>query len=116
MFLLSCGFVVLGWVCLILYSYVPLSNILFTSLGEEISGPYASRACVYLFLCLTFLSLSSSSWCHGLAAACDCDMPWTFHLNSFEYKKKKKETNMCYLQANSTCFEEAEQYFEYVSV
>ena len=22
----------------------------------------------------------SSSWCHGLAEACDCGSPWTFHL------------------------------------
>ena len=24
------------------------------------------------------LSVSSSSWCLGRAAACDCDTPWTF--------------------------------------
>ena len=25
------------------------------------------------------MSLSSSSWCQGLASACDCSTPWTFH-------------------------------------
>ena len=37
---------------------------------------------VRLFDCLV-LSVSSSSWCLGLAAACDCGTPWTFLLPFF---------------------------------
>ena len=31
-------------------------------------------------LCLFGLSVSSSSWCLGRAAVCDCGTPWTFLL------------------------------------
>ena len=31
-------------------------------------------------LCLFGFSVSSSSWCLGRAAACDCGTPWTFLL------------------------------------
>ena len=38
-------------------------------------------SCICMFVlhalhCVFF----SSTWCRGLAAACDCDTPWTFHL------------------------------------
>ena len=39
---------------------------------------------VHLFdLCLFGLSVSSSSWCLGRAAVCDCGTPWTFLLPFF---------------------------------
>ena len=45
--------------------------------GVERAGLYASCAFVCLFFILfctrKFLSFFSSSWCQGLAAACDCD-------------------------------------------
>ena len=31
-------------------------------------------------LCCLVLSVSSSSWCLGRAAVCDCGTPWTFFL------------------------------------
>ena len=34
-------------------------------------------------LCLFGLSVSSSSWCLGGAAVCDCGTPWVFLLPSF---------------------------------
>ena len=40
-----------------------------TSLGEEKAGLCASREFVCLFCMRQFLSLFSSSWCQGLAAA-----------------------------------------------
>ena len=51
-----------------------------TSLGEEGAGLCASRAFVCLFCACWCLSFSSSSWCQGLAAVCDCGTPWTFLL------------------------------------
>ena len=37
--------------------------------------------CICLFvLYVLVLSYFSSSWCRGLAAVCDCDIPWTFLL------------------------------------
>ena len=47
-------------------------TIAITSLGEEI--------------CLD-LSVSSSSWCLGRAAVCDCGTPWTFLLPFFHASK-----------------------------
>ena len=53
-------------------------SILITSLGEEGAGLCAPRAFVCLFCAFMFLSFFSSSWCRGLAAVCDCGIPWTF--------------------------------------
>ena len=39
---------------------------------------YVCSICVCLFL-----SVSSSSWCSGRAAVCDCSIPWTFLLPLF---------------------------------
>ena len=36
-----------------------------------------------LFVRLFDLSVSSSSWCLGRAAVCDCGTPWTFFLTFF---------------------------------
>ena len=53
-----------------------------TSLGEE--RELISVFFVRLFdLCLFGLSVSSSSWCLGRAAVCDCGTPWTFLLPFF---------------------------------
>ena len=50
------------------------------SIGEERAGLCVSRVFVCLFSTRWVLSFFSSSWCQGLAAACDCDTPWTFLL------------------------------------
>ena len=55
-------------------------DILTTSLGEEEAGLYVSHTFVCLFCACMFLSFFSSSWCRGLAAVCDCSIPWTFLL------------------------------------
>ena len=60
------------------------------TLGKEGAGPCASRAFVY-FACVG-LSFFSSSWCQGLAAACDCGIPWTFlltFLNQHGYRGER---------------------------
>ena len=44
-------------------------SILITSLGEEGASRTFACACI-------FLSFFSSSWCRGLAAVCDCCIPW----------------------------------------
>ena len=55
-------------------------SILITSFGEEGAGLCASRTFVCLFCACMFLSFFSSSWCRGLAAVCDCGIPWIFLL------------------------------------
>ena len=58
--------------CLCVFS--PFS-IAITSPCEERAGRYVC----FLFVCFArddLLSLSSSSWCQGLAATCDCGTPW----------------------------------------
>ena len=58
---------------------VLFSNVI-SSLGEERTGLCASCAFACLFCtCLSFIFFSSS-WCQGLAAACECGIPWTFLL------------------------------------
>ena len=68
--------------CLALCSQVfsVLFSITITSLWEDCAGRYPSRVFVCLSCMRYFLSLFSSSSCRGLAAACYCDTPWTFHL------------------------------------
>ena len=58
-------------------------GILVTSLGEEGAGICASRTFVCLFCACMLLSFFSSSWYRGLAAVCDCRIPWTFLLTFF---------------------------------
>ena len=55
-------------------------SILITSFGEEGAGLCASRTFVCLFCAFMFFVLFSSSWCRGLAAVCDCGIPWTLLL------------------------------------
>ena len=54
-----------------------VNSIVITSIGEEITGFYASRA----FVCLSCMRCSFvffSSRCQG-SANCDCETSWTFH-------------------------------------
>ena len=44
---------------------------------------FVLRSNVWLFYACMFLSFCSSSWCRGLAAVCDCGIPWTFLWTSF---------------------------------
>ena len=60
-------------------------SIVITSFGEERAGLWSSHAFVCLFCTSQFLTFFSSSWCQGLAAACDCGNPWTFLLNFLEF-------------------------------
>ena len=56
------------------------SYIAISSLGEEGAGLCASRTFVCLFCACKLLPLFPSSWGRGLAAVCDCGIPWTFLL------------------------------------
>ena len=55
--------------------FSPLS-IAITSLGEERANLSVFRICACLGL-----SVSSTSWCLGRAAVCDCGTPWSFLLD-----------------------------------
>ena len=73
-------------VCLTLCHFVlvffsPFS-IAITSFGEERANLSAFRTFLSMFACLD-LSVSSSFWCLGIAAVCDCGTPWTFLLPFF---------------------------------
>ena len=57
-------------------------SIAITSLGEERANLSAYRTFVR-FALVWFLSVSSSSWCLGRAAVCNCSTPWTFRLPFF---------------------------------
>ena len=62
----------------VLVLFSPFS-IAITSLGEERANLSAFRTFVR-FVLVWILSVSSSSWCLGRAAVCDCGTPWTFLL------------------------------------
>ena len=57
-----------------------LFSIVINSPGKETAGLYASHAFVCLSCMCNFVSFFSSSWCHGLAAACDCGTSLPFDL------------------------------------
>ena len=57
--------------------FSPLS-ITITSLGKERAK--LSAFCTFVRFALLKFCVSSSSWCMGRAAACDCGTPWTFYL------------------------------------
>ena len=59
----------------VLVFYSPFS-IAITSLGEERTSLGVFRMFVRFWACLV-LYVSSSSWCLGKAAVCDCGTPWT---------------------------------------
>ena len=71
-------------VCHFVLVFFSLFSIAITSLGECFS--YVCSICA----CLD-LSVSSSSWCLGRAAVCDCGTLWTFFL-PFSEKHKNKMT------------------------
>ena len=55
-------------------------SIAITSVGEERAN--LSAFCTFVrFALVWFLIVSSSSWCLGRAAVCDCGTPWTFLLS-----------------------------------
>ena len=57
-------------------------SIMITSLREEGAGLCASL--LHLFVCFVRVSFCHfSSWCSGVAAVCDCGIPWTFLLTCF---------------------------------
>ena len=62
---------------LVLVFFSPFS-IAITSLGEESAN--LNVLYVYSICACLHLSVSSSSWCLGMAAVCDCGTPWTFFL------------------------------------
>ena len=62
----------------VLVLFSPFS-IAITSLWEERANLSAFRTFVR-FVLVWILSVSSSSWCLGRAAVCDCGTPWTFLL------------------------------------
>ena len=65
--------------CFFILVFFSLFSIVVTSLGEERANFIAF--CMFVrFALVWFLSVSSSSWCLGRAAACDCGTPWTFLL------------------------------------
>ena len=50
---------------------------------------------VHLFVCFArvcFCPFFSSSWRRGLAAVCDCDIPWTFLLTFLDLHVEKRWT------------------------
>ena len=67
--------------CSLFSGFISPFSIEITSLGEERAGLCATFIC--LFCTHWFLSFLSSSWCQGLAAACDCDTPMDFSINVF---------------------------------
>ena len=70
----------------VLVFFSPFS-IAITSFGEERAYLSAFRTFVRFVLVLV-LSVSSSSWCLGRSAVCDCGTPWTFLLPFFTLKWK----------------------------
>ena len=67
----------------VLVFFSPFS-IAITSLGEARANFISFRTFCSIRACLD-LSVSSSSWCLGRAAVCDCVTPWTFLLPFFYY-------------------------------
>ena len=72
-------FVVCLTMCHFVLVFFSHFSIAITSLGEERANRSAFRTFVRFAPCLD-LSVSSSSWCLGRAAVCDCGTPWTFLL------------------------------------
>ena len=65
--------------CYFVLVFFSSCSIAITSLGEERANLSAFR----IFVRFALLSVSSSSWCLGRAAVCDCGSPWTFLLPFF---------------------------------
>ena len=67
--------------CLVLFCLMVFSHfsIVITSLGEKRANLSAFSYVCSIRACLV-LTISSSTWCLGRAAVCDCGTPWTFVL------------------------------------
>ena len=87
-------FYVLPCVILFLCVFSPFS-IANTSLGEERANLSAFCAFVRFCVCLD-LSVSSSSWCLGRAAVCDCGTPLTFLLLFFVMNRLIRISILCH--------------------
>ena len=89
---LVCGFVVftmkgfrlsLTLLLVLVLFFSVLFSIVMTLFWEERASLLKLLMHLYVFLaCATFVFFSSS-WCPGLAVACDCCTPWTFHVMFF---------------------------------
>ena len=80
--LLLCGLFYEAISCVILFLYFSvLLALRLPRLGKR------ELILVLFYVCLICagfdLSVSSSSWCLGTAAVCDCGTPWTFLLSLF---------------------------------
>ena len=69
-------------------------SIAITSLGEARANLSAFSYVSSICACLD-LSVSSSSWCLGRAAVCDCGTPWTF-LTFFESYLVRNPEDSCF--------------------
>ena len=70
--------------CVILFLCFSIFSIAITSLVEERANLSVFRTFVRFSL-VWFLSVSSSSWCLGRSAVCDCGSPCTFLLPLFVF-------------------------------
>ena len=81
----SAGRYVLGFAlcCFVLAFFGPF-GVAIPSLGKagRVGGWSWCFSCI-CSVCSLVLSISSSSWCLGRAAVCDCGTPWTFLLPFF---------------------------------
>ena len=66
-------------------------SIAITSLGEERELILMLFVCFFSICACLDLSVSSSSWCLGRAAVCDCGTPWTFLLPFFKEINKLQQ-------------------------
>ena len=72
--------------CVILFLYFPSfwrCGCLTWGGGVEVGGWSWCFSCICSICACLGLSVSSSSWCLGRAAVCDCGTPWTFLLPFF---------------------------------
>ena len=100
LFLILCSFVVYTTGRFMFYSLLVLF-VLVSPLVSAFWSPRlgkrelcASRTFVCLFCACMLLSFFSSSWCRGLAAVCDCGIPWTFLLTFLVPSVTKLINNM----------------------
>ena len=85
----------------VLVFFSPFS-IAITSLGEERANLSAFYVCSFC-TCLD-LSVSSSSWCLGRTAVCDCGTPWTFLLPFLQAYCEIQTLLLTHVHLSMTCF------------
>ena len=88
-------------VLFVLVFFSPFS-IAITSHGEERANLSAFRTFARICACLD-LSVSSSSWCLGRAAVCDCGTPWTFFLPCFYNNAVTEIADVCHIVMSLLC-------------